>query len=79
MVTLTIRAGPVAGFTITLPAGASGLGKMLDLVMLTLTGGRERSEAEYAALLAAAGFTLTRVVPTASQASVIEAVPSASV
>jgi hypothetical protein len=51
---------------------------MLDLVMLTLTGGRERSEAEYAALLAAAGFTLTRVVPTASQASVIEAVPSAT-
>jgi SAM-dependent methyltransferase len=51
-------------------------GKMLDLVMLTLTGGRERTEAEYAALLASAGFTLTRVVPTASQASVIEAVPA---
>jgi predicted O-methyltransferase YrrM len=62
-----------------LPSGdAPHPGKMLDLVMLTLTGGRERSEAEYAALLAAAGFTLTRVVPTASQASVIEAVPSAT-
>ena len=54
-------------------------GKLLDLVMLTVAGGRERSEAEYADLLAAAGFTLTRVVPTASQASVIEAVPSASI
>jgi hypothetical protein len=61
------------------PGDAPHPGKMLDLVMLTVTGGRERSEAEYAALLAAAGFTLTRVVPTASQASVIEAVPAAPV
>ena len=58
------------------PGDAPHPGKMLDLVMLTLTGGRERSEAEYATLLAAAGFTLTRVVPTASQASVVEAVPA---
>ena len=59
------------------PGDAPHPAKVLDLVMLTVAGGRERSEAEYATLLAAGGFTLTRVVPTASQASVIEAVPAA--
>jgi hypothetical protein len=49
-------------------------GKMLDLVMLTIPGGQERTEAEYAALLGKAGFRLNRVVPTASAASVVEAV-----
>jgi hypothetical protein len=47
--------------------------KMLDLVMLTVPGGRERTEDEYRALLAKAGLRLTRVVPTASPVSVIEA------
>ncbi|HEV2132191.1 MAG TPA: methyltransferase [Longimicrobiaceae bacterium] len=50
--------------------------KLLDLVMLNLPGGRERSESEYRMLLDAAGFTLTRVVPTHSQVSVIEAIPA---
>jgi hypothetical protein len=36
--------------------------------------GQERTEAEYAALLGKAGFRLTRVVPTASAVSVVEAV-----
>jgi hypothetical protein len=48
-------------------------GKMLDIAMLVLTGGEERSESEYRSLLAKAGFRLTRVVPTASPASVVEA------
>ena len=47
---------------------------LADLHMLALTGGRERSEAEYRALLAAAGFTLTRVIPTRSRVSIIEGV-----
>ena len=38
-------------------------GKMLDIVMLTLPGGEERTPKEYAALLAKAGLRLTRVVP----------------
>jgi hypothetical protein len=50
-------------------------GKLLDLVMLAVTGGMERTAEEYAALLAQAGFRLTRVVPTESAASVIEAAP----
>jgi hypothetical protein len=53
-------------------------GKMLDLVMLTFTGGRERTAEEYGELFASNGFRLTRVVPTASAVSVIEAEPIAS-
>ena len=49
-------------------------GKMLDIVMLTIPGGRERTEEEYRELLAKAGLRLTRVVPTMSPVSVIEAV-----
>jgi hypothetical protein len=51
-------------------------GKISDMIMLSFTpGGCERTAAEYAALFAKAGFTLTRVVPTASPVSVVEAVP----
>jgi hypothetical protein len=48
-------------------------GKMLDLMMLVGPGGQERTEQEYGALLDKAGFRLTRVVPTASPVSVVEA------
>jgi hypothetical protein len=48
-------------------------GKMLDLMMLVGPGGRERTEQEYATLLAKAGLRLTRVVPTESAVSVVEA------
>jgi SAM-dependent methyltransferase len=43
-----------------------------DVNMLVCTGGRERSEPEFRALYEAAGFTLTRIVPTRARASVIE-------
>ena len=49
-------------------------GKILDIVMLVMPGGQERTEAEYALLLGKAGFRVTRVVPTESAASVVEAV-----
>ena len=45
-----------------------------DLHMLAMGGGRERTEAEYRALFAAAGVALTRVIPTPSPFSVIEGV-----
>lgn len=51
-------------------------GKLQDLVMLVFPGGQERTEAEYAALLAKAGFALRRVVPTTSVVSIVEAVPA---
>ena len=50
-------------------------GKVLDMVMLVFPGGQERTEAEYAPLLAKAGFRLNRVVPTASAVSIVEAIP----
>ena len=43
-----------------------------DLNMLLWTGGCERTAAEYRALLASGGFTLARIVPTATQLSIIE-------
>jgi hypothetical protein len=48
----------------------------MDLHMLLMLGARERTEAEFRALLASAGFDVRRVVPTRSPAglSVIEAV-----
>jgi hypothetical protein len=55
------------------PADRVGWAKMLDLEMLMMTPrGRERTEREYATLFEAAGFRLTRVVPTTSPVSVIE-------
>jgi hypothetical protein len=58
------------------PGNEPSLGKFLDLVMLAITGGRERTEREYAELLDASGFRLARVVPTAAEIHVIEAVPN---
>lgn len=50
-------------------------GKLLDLMMLAVAGGMERTVEEYATLFSKAGFNLTRVVPTESPVSVIEAKP----
>jgi hypothetical protein len=61
-----------------IPTGnGPSFGKWLDLEMLVLPGGRERTEAEYRDLFAAAGFRLTGVTPTACPASVIEGMPVA--
>jgi 2-polyprenyl-3-methyl-5-hydroxy-6-metoxy-1,4-benzoquinol methylase len=57
------------------PGNTSHPGKVLDMMMLVGPGGQERTEQEYAKLLAQAGFQLNRIVPTDSAASVIEAVP----
>src|SRR5262249_14218704 len=53
-------------------------GKVLDMMMLVGPGGRERTEQEYGKLLAQAGFQLTRIVPTETAVSVIEAIPTVS-
>ncbi len=49
--------------------------KWLDLNMLVLPGGRERTEAEYRDMYARAGFRLERVLPTPTEVSVIEGRP----
>jgi hypothetical protein len=49
--------------------------KLLDLNMLAMTGGRERTRAEFRCLLEAANYELTRIIPTMAPQSIIEAVP----
>ncbi|HYN85642.1 MAG TPA: methyltransferase [Pyrinomonadaceae bacterium] len=56
--------------------GGPSPAKMMDLQMLVMTGGRERTETEYRELLKKAGFELTRVVETKSLVSIVEAVPA---
>jgi hypothetical protein len=57
-----------------LPTGGQPhLGRLADMVMLTMPGGEERTAAEYDALLKKAGFVMNRVVPTASPVSIVEA------
>ena len=48
------------------------LSKMLDLEMLVVATGRQRTADEYADLLRAAGFGNTRVIPTAGPTSIVE-------
>jgi SAM-dependent methyltransferase len=48
--------------------------KMLDMAMLTFTGGMERTEEEYRDLLGAAGLRLARVIPTRTAVSIVEGV-----
>ena len=47
--------------------------KDLDIEMLVMTTGRERTEGEWDALLNRAGFRLTRVIPVGSWSSIVEA------
>lgn len=50
-------------------------GKFMDINMLAMTGGRERTEKEFASLFSNAGLKLARVIPTHSPMfSIIEAI-----
>lgn len=68
--------GKVLLVEMLMPAGnAPFAGKFVDLEsMLTTPGGYERTEAQYRSLLAGAGFQVTRVIPTQTANSIIEAV-----
>jgi precorrin-6B methylase 2 len=46
-----------------------------DVNMLVSTGGRQRAEAEFRSLYEAAGFILTRIVPTPARVSIVEGIP----
>jgi ubiquinone/menaquinone biosynthesis C-methylase UbiE len=61
--------------TLIPPGNEPSYGKYLDLNMLVLLPGCERTEAQYGKLLEATGFTLSRVIGTRSELSVLEAVP----
>ncbi|HET6546674.1 MAG TPA: methyltransferase [Rhodanobacteraceae bacterium] len=50
--------------------------KMLDIHMLALLGGQQRTLQEYEVLLARAGFSFTREIETGAGVSVLEATPA---
>ena len=50
----------------------SSFSTLLDLNMLVMNGGRERTQAEFQQLFAAAGLRMTRVLPTLSPLSIVE-------
>ena len=54
---------------------ATSSSKLPDLNILALTGGRERTKAEFHVLLDAADYKLERIIPTMAPQSIIEAVP----
>jgi O-methyltransferase domain len=72
------RPGPAAVLLVEaiLPDGPEPhRAKTLDVLMLAVTGGRERTLTQYGGLIARAGLELVRVTPTATSFSIIEARP----
>jgi len=59
--------------SVVAPGSQPDFAKIIDLEMLLLPGGRERTQQEFRDLFVRAGFELTRVIPTKSPLSVIEA------
>ena len=54
------------------PGNDPSFAKLLDLTMMVLPGGKERTADEYRVLLEAAGFTLSQIIPTNTDVSIIE-------
>ena len=68
--------GRLLVFEPVLPEGNQPhLGKIFDLIMLVILGGRIRTEAELRHLLETGGFRVNRVLPTGGAFAVVEAVP----
>ncbi|MBP2471522.1 hypothetical protein JOF53_000394 [Crossiella equi] len=76
-----VRAAMAPGATLALveyvipPGNEPAHSKTLDLVMLVLNEGRERTREQFEALLGAAGFRLDRVTAMPSGVSLLEATP----
>ncbi|MGY5134441.1 methyltransferase [Streptomyces nigrescens] len=56
------------------PGNAPHFGKTMDVAMMAVVDGQERTAEEFATLLSAGGFRLTRVLPTSAFPSIVEAV-----
>lgn len=52
-----------------------GFVQLMDINMLVMTGGRERTAAEYRDLYAAAGLQLVRTIPTGTPFFILEGEP----
>ncbi len=57
-------------------ANLPSTGKLTDLVMLVVRGGKERTTEEYRDLLSKGGFRPNKVVPTEVELVIIEAIPA---
>jgi len=55
---------------------APSAGKFADVVMMLMTGGKERTVEEYRHLLGQGGFSLNQVISTVSGLNIIEALPA---
>jgi hypothetical protein len=55
------------------PGNRPSWGKLLDINMLALLTGKDRTKAEFRDLFARAGLRLQRVVPTGRRISILEA------
>jgi hypothetical protein len=60
--------------TVVPPTPEPHLSKELDIVMMVLPGGKERTREEYAELVAKSGLRLKRVVDTMCPYSILEMV-----
>lgn len=60
---------------VLLPGRETSIQKFIDLQLMILSPGQERTEAQYRQLFEAAGFMLTSIVPTASPYSILEGIP----
>ena len=68
--------GRVLILEMIVPKARSGsFSKILDLNMMVMTGGRERTKHDFHALLDAADLRVTRIVPTLAPQSILEAIP----
>ncbi|HEX4170318.1 MAG TPA: methyltransferase [Bryobacteraceae bacterium] len=51
------------------------LGKTVDIFMLAVTGGKERTVDQHRNLLSSAGFALRRIIPVSDELMILEALP----
>jgi hypothetical protein len=58
------------------PGNEPSVAKLLDLEMLLITGGRERTQEEFADLFESSGFDLSRIIPTKESICLIEGIRS---
>ena len=61
--------------SVILPGNDFSIGKIMDIQMMLIPGGLERTEQQFRELLAASGWRLNRIIPTASSESIVEGVP----
>jgi hypothetical protein len=71
------RAAPAGGKLLIVesvirPGNDPDFAKLLDLTMLVIPGGQERTEDEYRQLLASGGYELQRIIPTTTGVSILE-------